>query len=366
MFNKLKNFSYLSVDKSDIDENNDYAIENIVTFETLSTVNKFKIDHCLFNKLYQSNSVSLFQNNSENLITPGLKYVYKNHLVFERPPTHKLINCYNTDLNGIEQYSKINSYYLPIPWQLYVVEFDPSNMRTCNVSMFFMQTPLLSEDQTLYLPPIPNFYVNGSLCRPFFSSLEDIERYSQDISGVIASAYDWVWASNFNLDLTETISSIYKQKNPIQISRGLGGMERIGYRIPISTINEVYSYWETLPLSEIVNYTWPNPAYNSTFDGDADISEDQLSDLVYQWINNLGLEYSDDSEYEDLYESVVNSDDFRATLDPRKVVKNYSQIIARIFENSYFLNISRRSLNKRLIDMFISVDSQTNQFDEPF
>jgi hypothetical protein len=369
MFNKLKNFSYLSVDKSDITgDHEDYTLENTLTFEAITTMHTFKSNECLFNKIHKSYVPSLFENETENLITPGLKYVYKNHLVFERPPTHKLVNCYSTDLNSIDEYSKTSSYYLPIPWQLYIVEFDPSNMRTCNVSMFFMQTPLLSEDQTLYLPPIPNFYVNGSLCRPFFSSLEDIERYSQDISGIIASAYDWVWASNFNLDLTETISSIYKQKNPIQISRGLGGMERVGYRIPISIINEVYSHWETLPLSEVVNYTWPNSAYNQTFDGDADISDDHLSDLVHQWIEDQGLLYEDDEEYDSLCESVVNSEEFRSTiLDPRKVVKNYSQIIENIFQRSYFLKLSNRSLHKKLVDMFISGNSQINQYvDEPF
>ena len=36
--------------------------------------------------------------------------------------------------------------------------------------------------------------------------MEDIEKYPKDLSGVMASAYDWIWNSGFNFDITEGIS----------------------------------------------------------------------------------------------------------------------------------------------------------------
>jgi hypothetical protein len=358
MFNKIKDFSNLTITTREDDHSP--SSKTIVNIDLLGSPYSMEFEESIFDTFYKDiNSNQIVS--ERNLIPPGLKYVYNNFIVFERPPTHKLINCYDQSLEHVNDFTKLKSYYIPIPWQLYIVEFDPSNFRTCNVSMFFMNTPLFSPDQTLYLPPIPNFYVNGLLCRPFFYSLEDIERYPQDISGVINSAYDWVWSSNFNLDLTETISSIYKQRNPIEISKGLSGSERIGYRIPMSIIDEVYSHWETLSLHEVTSYVWPNPAYHNTFDQDA--SNIDYQNLAENWIEDHNLEWDeDDYTYDQLVEDVMNSEDFRLSVgDPRKVSKTYSQVIENLTNRSHFVKLSNRSFQKRLFDLVAS-----HNVEEPF
>jgi len=84
--------------------------------------------------------------NSQSIIPPGLIHIDKNFLVFERPPTHKLINIYNQYLHDINDDTRLYSYYLPIPWQVYIVEFDPNNNRTCLVKMFFSKSSLVNFD----------------------------------------------------------------------------------------------------------------------------------------------------------------------------------------------------------------------------
>jgi hypothetical protein len=64
-------------------------------------------------------------------------------------------------------------------------------------------------DQPVYSPVLPNFFGNGQLCRPFYPTLDDVDKYSKDISGVIASAYDSIWNSGWNLDLYETLNEYF-------------------------------------------------------------------------------------------------------------------------------------------------------------
>ena len=51
--------------------------------------------------------------------------------------------------------------------------------------------------------------------------MEDIEKYPKDLSGIIASAYDWIWNSGFNFDITESISFFLHTKKYEQFEKYL-------------------------------------------------------------------------------------------------------------------------------------------------
>lgn len=310
------------------------------------------------NNYYGHNRTNLFgqlvpQKREEQiscLLPPGLLYLDKSFLIFERPPTNKLINCYSQLLDNIDEDTRMHSYYLPIPWQVYLVEFDPNTFRTCSVKMFFSKGSIFSFEQNVYLPPIPNFYVNGQLCRPFFNSMDDIERYPQNAAGVIESAYDWVWASNFNLDLTETISSIYTQKNPIQIQRGHDGSSYTGYRLSMAAVNDTYSHWESFTISEVSSFDWPNPAFNQTFQED----EQNLDhhELFVRWCEENDIDIEDDEDYDNYY----HSDSFRETLPKaRSTPKTLQQIIDYSVARSSFPVV-----REKLENMLISYSTKHN------
>ena len=317
-----------------------HVIEDQKEFE-FTYYNEWMKDN-IFISLYQD-SKDAYNYNSNSIIPPGLIHIDKNFLVFEKPPTHKLVNIYNQYLHDIGDDTRLYSYYLPIPWQVYIVEFDPNNNRTCLVKMFFSKSSLVNFDQQLFLPPIPNFYVNGLLCRPFFNSMDDIERYSPDVPGIMESAYDWVWASNFNLDLSETISSVYVQKNPIQLSRGITDSSHLSYKLGMSVINQLYTHWESLPLSEVTSFNWPNPAFAMTFQ--EDLATVDVHDLFDQWCENNGISIDSDEEHDEYYQS----DSFRSSLpNPKTISKTFKEIMDYCIRHTSF-PVSKKKLKNILV-----------------
>jgi hypothetical protein len=364
----IKNFKYFSFKKFNNFSHSilkDYS-ENKISFDYMNDSFSFETQSNLFD-LIQLENTSTLLSSSQELIFPGLKYIYKNHIVYERPPTYKLINCYSSYLEQIDGSTKLHSYYIPIPWQLYIAEFDDSTNRVTNVRMYFMNSPLYSEDQILYLPPILNFYVNGQLCRPFFSSLDDIEKYTPDISGIISSSYDWVWASNFNLDLTETISSIYSQNKPVEISSQFTESSFRHYRLNMFHVHHTYSFLEKLSLNEVTSFIWPNPAYNQSFQNDS-ISVDRF-ELASEYISNNDL-YDEDEHgsYEEFVEYIIDNDeDFRDTLPiSSSIAKTYSQIIASAIVQSDFSNVKNSDFSSKIIKQYTKSSNSFHKQQEEF
>ena len=154
------------------------------------------------------------------IMPPGVLGFNSNVIIYERPPEYRSIEVIYQRLDGMSRRDATHRYILPIPWQLYVITYssapsydDPSGIDfyACDVKMFFSNSRIYNFDQEVYLAPLPNLYTDGSLCRPMLSSMDDIERYSKDISGVIMAAYDWVWNSGTNIDLTESVCQMYSQ-----------------------------------------------------------------------------------------------------------------------------------------------------------
>lgn len=213
----------------------------------------------------------------ESLLFPGVRHLSPGIILFERPPTHKVVSAYNDYRDSITKETSASEYYLPIPWQVYIAMYNPDDMRLVSVKMFFASSSLTSLDQTIYSPPLYNFYSNGTLCRPFFSSMEDIEKYPKDLSGVIASAYDWIWNSGFNFDITESISFFLHTKKYEQFEKYLKPQTKASFtwlqdhplhnlpsNLPVQWHVPFFKCWEDIPLSEVSSLLW-NPFTDTEF-----------------------------------------------------------------------------------------------------
>ena len=241
-----------------------------------------------------------FLDRNTGLMPPGVKYITPNAVVFERPPSYQNI-FYIADTVHSEMSERVHTFRVALPWQLYIAFYN-SEYYTSNVFMYFMDGPLTFLDQPIYAPFIPNFYPNGMLCRPNFSSMDDIERYTKDISGVIASAFDWVWNNGTNHDLTEAMTLLPKYSSDINSTVVASYVQENGYfgnvhhKLSYSQVISSFQSWEKIDIKDIINYKWVSPS--KTFHDQPNNLEDVVNTNVYienlpEWLSNY---YSEDDE----------------------------------------------------------------------
>lgn len=288
---------------------------------------------------------------------PGIRFMSPGIIVFERPPMYQIIDIDNDYRDNINDETSSSQYYLPIPWQIYVCTYNPQDMRLSSVKMFFTDSYLSDVEQEVFAPPMFNFYSNGVLCRPFFPSMDDIEKYSQDINGVIASAYDWVWNSGFNYDITENISYFLanqgfeqfapwaESKTPVSINylrqnkiRGLPRLAGTKY------ISHLLNCWQSVPLEHISELEWPN--YTN-------------AEFYYQEINNVSFNFfydyisannisicdedlydeDNDEYYEHDCDGCVSEDFVRQSEDYQTALQNASKVTPKTIANAILESI---------------------------
>jgi len=272
------------------------------------------------------------------LLPPGVRYVGKNYVVFERPPTFQNVfyiparveemrEEYDEGDEDEENYSYADydvegnqiTYRLPIPWQLYVATFDTAYL-CASVHMFFMNTSLFSTDQTLWAPTIPNFFANGLLCRPMFDSMYEIDRYEKSIKGVIETAYDWVWNNGTNNDLNETLVQLCIQQPEHPIIKAIPeDRKRLfannyvfnSHYFESDRVCTFLNAWESLTIPDILTHPWPNPSQGTHFSHHPNqpLMPDNYQDLLYEWIaENYSSETGDTISTSEIEEIVDNED----------------------------------------------------------
>ena len=205
-----------------------------------------------------------------------------------------------------------------------------------------MKTPLHSPEQNIYMPPIPNFFTNGLLCRPMYDNMNDVDGYSKDLSGIIASAYDWIWNSGFNHDLTENFYHVVKQKKPIKILTSYSIVTNVNnhnyYRgVTPTHVRAILGDWERLDLNGILDLDWPNPSLTQTFE----------SDRQYYY------------EYDpDRFDMDTDSDDPAETIDVQDLYKEsqtYRQMIYALLQDENSPDRGNKSIDQTFLKAFESL-----------
>jgi len=268
---------------------------------------------------------------STGLMPPGVKAIFPNVVVFERPPTYQNI-FYIADTVSERMSDEQNVYRIALPWQLYIAVYN-SDFYLSNVYMYFMDAPLTSMTQNIYAPNIPNFFANGLLCRPNFSTMDDVERYSKDVSGVVHSAFDWVWNNGTNHDLTESMVLLPKYTEDLSTTV-IGHAPRsnhyfdpsycTSYKLSVEQVKTAFISWEKIDIKDILNYKWVSPSVqlHDANSGDYMVSvqqSDVYSDHIQDWLFNT---YSDEDE-EDIINRMDNGE------------YDIAEYIAFLINNSY-------------------------------
>lgn len=249
---------------------------------------------------------------STGIMPPGVLSINDSIIVYERPPQFQNIQIIPETVDNIN-YEKVQPqiYRLPIPWQLYICTYSIYNDRYYpnSVRMFFMNSSLTSSDiqnHRIYLPTLPNFYSSGLLCNPMFASMEDIERYDNNISGVIQASYDWIWNSGTNIDLTMPIVEAFYQLPKMTESgiptlfdniplRYAHAVSPTSYYISFNYIDMFFRAWEKYELHQISQLAWPNAASEQKLAHT--VSSHASDSLLAEYLATVGIDPQSTSEY---------------------------------------------------------------------
>jgi hypothetical protein len=342
MINKFK-YSYISFE-NDTPWNEDPVVDLSLSYSSYNMEYNFNSNEQLSkNKGFIK---SLLENNKKEIISdilpPAIKYHSNGVVVFERPPSYQVVQYAPQNVSNLEDDTPIHIYRIPIPWQLYVITYNPNTYFCNSVRMYFMKTPLHSPEQNIYMPPIPNFFTNGLLCRPMYDNMNDVDGYSKDLSGIIASAYDWIWNSGFNHDLTENFYHVVRQKKPIKILTSYSIVTNVDnhsyYRgVTPTHVRAILGDWERLDLNGILDLDWPNPSLTQTFE----------SDRQYYY------------EYDpDRFDMDTDSDDPAESIDVSDLYKEsqtYRQMIYALLQDGDSPDTGNKSMDQTFLKAFESL-----------
>lgn len=264
---------------------------------------KVDFDSSLSSLFSDISSPALQNTPTLSTVFPGLRYIDSSVIIFERPPRYENIFLTLSLVDNINSDSITNTYRIPIPWQVYVIEYNRTNNRmyACDVRMFFSNKSINFMQDEVYLPPLSNFYADSSLCRPTYLELEDIDRYPNTINGVIQEAYDWIWNSGTNLDLTVTPLHYLRTafyNTDFKNSSILSNLSKVytsycsnfhSFYAPTEPVSAMFDSWSKLTLSEVCNLRWLYPmtpsfknSFVSSMNSRLDSIQSQYSSFSYE------------------------------------------------------------------------------------
>ena len=311
--------SYHSIDIADYEK----------SFEIVDPSTSDHFQKGFFDSIINSN----VHKNSSGLLPPAIKYYSPRVVVFERPPCYQMIQVAPTAASQVSDTTETHYFRIPVPWQVYIALYSDDYLCS-SVFMFFRNSPLVNSKDKLYLPPLTNFYTNGGICRPMYSDMADVDRYSKDLSGVIASAYDWVWNSGANMDLTESCLQPARQSLSKTFlsdrTREIYATIPTSYAANWSYLHSVFSDWEKVPFENILDYQWPVPSLSNCGD----------EDFEYYYENDISYDHSC---------SYGNCDEDSSCFNTWENHKDYSMIIKYNYVDQTSYQARSSSMVKRFV-----------------
>ena len=186
------------------------------------------------------------------LLPPVVRWVsrYGHGVILERPPQMVTLHYYGVKRGSIYNASKEQLYEIALPWTIYGIVFD-AKFRPAMLRLYARPEPVNSFDDHLQCLPLPNLYNSGEFCLPQQAEWMADESVWTMGQGIIA-AYNQVWATGYNTDITEMIVRAFTSRQPAPLFEGKDPGE------PIKASN-LFARWEKASQANpnaVVNWTW--------------------------------------------------------------------------------------------------------------
>jgi len=190
------------------------------------------------------------------ILPPVVRYISKTgrQVILERPPHMATIRYHGVSLGSITKETRLQEFECAMPWTVYAIMLN-DRRQPLDMYMFAAHSYIQSEEDPLFLLPVPNCRQNGQFCTPYKKPWDsDLSIWS--ITKGIAAAYDLIWSSSFNADLNIAVGRAYLQRRPSDV------FERSG-KNPIAASAQhspakLYRRWEQFSLTQVAAWRdWP-------------------------------------------------------------------------------------------------------------
>lgn len=195
-------------------------------------------------KFFNQTSISI------GILPPAVRWISKDRriVVFERPPFKAFMEIAPGRKEAAASLNKY-SFEVPMPWTVYVGYYD-FEYNPVHIRVYTRPTALTGLDDRLYLLPIPNIYMDSSLCNPISPNFVE---HDADIAWGVGEVYNMVWNSGFNYDLLAAMSM------------GIHAGQPVGNNAPRLNRNldanlQWIDAWSKVSLPDVLKAAFPNPS----------------------------------------------------------------------------------------------------------
>jgi hypothetical protein len=171
---------------------------------------------------------------ASGLLPPAVRWISPSghQAIFERPPQIRTIQV-------TEPGARSREFTLPLPWTVYATTFGDDFVLT-RLAVYASRGPLQTLEDSLHILPLLNVWTDGHFCLPKQTA-------NKNLGDGLAAAYQAVWSSGFNFDITDHPNIAIHCKHPNLICRSLSQAS--------PGVMDFYAAWEQLSLAEIVRVT---------------------------------------------------------------------------------------------------------------
>jgi len=182
------------------------------------------------------------------ILPPAVRWVSSDmrQAIFERPPAEYFLDVAWASKFDAETATH-KSWTVPVPWTVYLVIFD-EYFTPIGISVLGRRGPLESiETDTGFLLPLFNLYADSKLCMPTVGGFED---HPETLAWGVQEAFNMVWNSGFNLDLTVALDSYLGSHKPWRLPEMIAGGD---------TLESFITRWSEKSIREALggNYLFP-------------------------------------------------------------------------------------------------------------
>ena len=190
---------------------------------------------------------------STGLLPPAVRWISASGMsvILERPPFTARVG-YRAGRAGRVNEARAAEYYLPVPWQVYGITFNPGFRSIHTMCLYVRNAPLMTEQDSLHMFPYPNTFNDGRVCMGNDFDRAYIADPATCLSEALSRAVNSFWTADFNEDIDASWREDWRvpmDNLPARLRQNI--LDRV------ATGTEMLEHYANVRLEDFLAYRFP-------------------------------------------------------------------------------------------------------------